>query len=81
MEVMLWEYGTDDMDHLIDTSPVPGRVAILARGKQYNLKVTRFDNRDDLTTFVRDPRETWKEEDIKAIHEELKVTMARLASE
>ena len=81
MEVMLWEYGCDDMDHLIDTSPVPGHVAILARGKQYNLKVSRFDNRNDLTTFVRDPKETWNEEDVKAIHEELKVTMARLASE
>ena len=79
MEVMLWEYGCDDMEHLIQTSPVEGHVCIIARGKQYNLKVTRFDNRDDLTTFVRTPRETWKEEDIKAIHEELKVTMARLA--
>ena len=79
MEVMLWEYGCDDMDHLINTSPVPGHVSIIARGKQYDLQVTRFDNRNDLTTFVRDPRETWKEEDIKAIHEELKITMARLA--
>ncbi len=78
MEVMLWEYGCDDMEHLIQTSPVEQHVCIIARGKQYNLKFTRFDNRNDLTTFVRTPRETWKEEDMKAIHEELKVCMARL---
>ena len=81
MEVMLWEYGCDDMDYLLENSPVQGKLAFLARGKQYNLRVGRFDNRVDKTTFVRDPKEEWKEEDIEAIHVELKKAMAQLVGE
>ena len=38
-----------------------------------------FDNRNDLTTFVREERSKWKPANVDAIHSELKRAMAKLA--
>ena len=76
LEVMLAEYGCDDMEWLLGQSDAPGTVRVEkvverkdARGKRvwdlatYHLPVARFDNRADLTTFVRkEPREWGKDE-------------------
>jgi hypothetical protein len=82
MEVMLGQYGCDDMAYLLEQSDRPGTIKverIVAEGERYLTKTyyipaARFDNRKDLTTFVREPRETWKAEDIAAIHGGLKET-------
>jgi hypothetical protein len=79
MEVMLGQYGTDDMAWLIEQSDKPDmikveRVVMEAGGyanKVYYLPVARFDNRQDKTTFIRKPRDQWRPEEIKAIHDEL----------
>ena len=85
MEVMLGQYGTDDMAWLLGQSDVPGTVRVervvetdgkfATRG--FHLRVGRFDNRDDLTTFVRAPREQWKTEDVKRIHAGLQAALRR----
>ncbi len=89
MEVMLGEYGLDDMEYLIEQSGRPDTVEISrprletsAAGEQvyvwqtWNLPVGRFDNRSDLTSFIRN--EKWTEEEIAAIHAGLKDAFGKL---
>ena len=86
MEVMLGQYGCDDMSWLLEHSDRPGTIRverIVAEGdryatKVYNLPAARFDNRKDLTTFVREPQERWKPQDVAAIHGELKAAFGRM---
>lgn len=78
--VMLGEYGTDDMGHLVDTSDRPGSVRVETRGRAFHLPVARFDNRNDLTTFVREDRATWPKPSVDAIHAEMKRALDTLAS-
>ncbi len=90
MEVMLGEYGLDDMEYLIEQSSLPDTVeisrpqlAINDAGEKvyvwrtWNLPVGRFDNRSDLTSFIRNER--WGEEEIAAIHAGLKSAFDKLA--
>jgi hypothetical protein len=79
IEVMLNEYGCDDMEHLIEQSDRPDTVRVETRGKVYYLPVARFDNRVDKTTFVRDDPPAWKPEDVEALHEGLKEALGRIA--
>lgn len=87
MEVMLGQYGTDDMAWLMEQSDRPGTIRVertLQQGdryetKVYHLPVARFDNRSDLTTFVREDQKLWKAEDVKAIHGGLKAAFDQLA--
>ncbi len=86
MEVMLGQYGCDDMSYLIEQSDKPDTIKIERIIKEndryvtkiYYLPVARFDNRVDKTTFVREPKETWSAKDIKAIHDELSRAMTTL---
>ena len=48
-EVMLNEYGCDDMDWLEQNGPQPGTIAVEAHGQTFALPVGRFDNREDKT--------------------------------
>jgi hypothetical protein len=85
MEVMLGQYGTDDMAWLMSQSDKPGTIrverVVESGGKWatrvFHLPVGRFDNREDLTTFVRAPREAWKADDVKRIHEGLRAALRR----
>ena len=91
-EVMLGEYGCDDMEHLIARSDKPDTVKIqraevvekdgqrLYELRSWYLPVARFDNREDLTSFVRKPREKWDSPEVGALHEGLKNALAKLAS-
>jgi len=79
MEVMLGQYGTDDMDWLLSQSDRAGTIRverILEEdgkyvAKVYHLPFGRLDNRVDLTTFVRAPREQWRADDVKKLHDGL----------
>jgi hypothetical protein len=83
MEVMLGQYGTDDMEWLLSQSDRPGTIRVervVESGGKYttrvfHLKVGRFDNRQDLTTFVRAPREEWKPADIERLHAGLRAAL------
>jgi len=79
IKVMLGDYGTDDMAHLIETSDKPGTVKVETRGKSFHLPVTRFDNRNDLTTFIRDDPSKWPAEQDAAIREEMKRALGVIA--
>jgi len=80
LEVMLGDYGCDDMDWLEENAKKPGTVAVETRGKIFHLPVARFDNRVDKTSFIRDDKKDWKPEDVKAVHEGLKGALDRLAA-
>jgi hypothetical protein len=85
MEVMLGQYGTDDMDWLLSQTDRPSTIRVervLEAGGKYttrvfHLPVGRLDNRVDLTTFVREPREQWKAEDVKRLHDGLRAAFQR----
>ena len=76
--VMEREYSRCDMAWLIETSDKPGTVAVEAAGDTFHVPVERFDNRDDLTTFLRDDPSQWKQKDIEKIHGALKTACDRL---
>jgi hypothetical protein len=88
-EVMLGQYGCDDMEYLISVSDKPDTVqvgrAVVATNtageqvyvwKNWYLPVGRFDNRADLTSFIR--HDTWEEEDKAALHKGLKEAFDKL---
>lgn len=79
MEVMLGQYGCDDMGWLIEQSGRPDMIRVervVEEGgrfvtKTYWLPAARFDNRQDKTTFVRKPKDQWQPAEVKAMHDEL----------
>ena len=78
--VMLGDYGTDDMEWLIEQSDRPDTVTVEKDGSRHHLAVGRFDNRRDRTTFVREDRGSWNENDVRALHDGLKEAFDRLAT-
>lgn len=78
LKVMMDDYGCDDMEWMLSQSDQPGTIRVEAGGRTYHLKVARFDNRKDKTTFVRADRAAWREEDIRALHEGLAGAFAQL---
>jgi hypothetical protein len=58
--VMRGDYGCDDMEHLLARSDVPGTVRVESRGRVFHLSAARFDNREDLTTFLRADPGLWE---------------------
>jgi hypothetical protein len=79
IRVMLEDYGTDDMGHLIETSDRPNTVRVETRGKVFHLPVARFDNRVDKTSFIREDKSKWPPAAVRAIHDGLRDAMSRLA--
>jgi len=79
LDVMMNDYGCDDMDWLEQNAKVPGTVTIEAWGKTFNIPVARFDNRVDKTSFIRNDPSQWKPEEVKAIHEGLREALTKLA--
>jgi len=78
IDVMMNDYGCDDMDWLEKAATKPGTVPVEAHGKTWHLPIARFDNRTDKTTFIRSDPKTWKKEDVDAVHGELKRALDRL---
>jgi hypothetical protein len=70
LEVMLNDYGCDDMSWL----EKDGFVTVGAR----KLPIARFDNRVDKTSFLREKKEHWKKEDVAAVHEGLRGALDKL---
>ena len=86
MEVMLGQYGCDDMGWLMEQSDRPGTIRIeritsqhdAYSTKVYHLPVARFDNRGDLTTFVREDETLWQPAAVEALHAGLKAAFDSL---
>ena len=72
--VMMAEYARCDMPWLVETAPVPGTVRVEAHsGTTFDVPIAMFDNRQDLTTFLREEDDTkWAPEDVRKIHSSLK---------
>lgn len=67
LDVMLGDYGCDDMMWLIDHSEVKGTITVKAHGKTYHLPIGVFDNRIDATSFLRRDKATWTDEEIATV--------------
>ncbi|MCA9516093.1 MAG: hypothetical protein KC635_14210 [Myxococcales bacterium] len=88
MEVMLGEYGCDDMAWLVAQSDRPDTVRVEKivehadgfRLADFHLPVAVFDNREDLTTFVRAPEERWSKDDVSRLDEGLRHAFATLGN-
>lgn len=80
LEVMLNDYGCDDMDWLESSSGRKGRISVRANGRVFELPVARFDNRVDKTSFLRADPKDWKAADVEAVHEGLKGALDELAA-
>lgn len=78
IEVMMKDYGCDDMDYLEKNSDIKGTITITSGSKKFNLPVARFDNRVDKTSFLRDDKSKWPKEKVNEVHEELKKALDQL---
>ncbi|MBL6974915.1 MAG: hypothetical protein ISR64_04220 [Deltaproteobacteria bacterium] len=81
IEVMMGDYGCDDMAWLVENSDREGTVRIEAHGRVFHLPVGRFDNRVDKTTFIRKDRADWTGSEVEAVHAGLKSAMDQLAGD
>jgi len=79
IDVMMKDYGCDDMAWLIGQSDRPGTVTVEAHGRTFHVPVARLDNRGDLTTFVRGPREGWQEAQVRRLRTGLRDALEVLA--
>lgn len=75
-DVMYKEYGTDDMEYLIQKSDRPGYIKVERPEKTYYVPIERFDNREDRTTFVRS--EKWDPEAEKTLYDALSTAFIEL---
>jgi hypothetical protein len=90
MEVMLAQYGCDDMEYLLGKSDKANSLKIEKLGvvvengqkvykiNTYYIPVGRFDNRQDLTSFLRKEKADWDKPEVDAIHSGLKVAFDQI---
>jgi hypothetical protein len=76
IEVMLNEYGCDDMEFIINKSEKPGYVKVESDNETIYLPVEKFDNRVDKTSFVRS--DNWDEEKRNELYNSLKNITGKL---
>ncbi|MBI4656694.1 MAG: hypothetical protein HY746_08120 [Elusimicrobia bacterium] len=78
IEVMMNDYGVDDMDWLEKDSRLKGTITVTSDSKEFNLPVARFDNRVDKTSFLRDDKDKWPQELVSQVHTGLKTALNKL---
>lgn len=61
IEVMMKDYGCDDLDYLLSISDKAGCVTVRRGDRVFYLPTEKLDNRKDKTSFVRN--DTWNEEE------------------
>jgi len=67
LAVMYGDYGCCDMAYQLEQSDKPDTVRVEKDGQAFHLALGRFDNRVDRTSFIREDRSQWKDEDIAAL--------------
>jgi hypothetical protein len=80
MDVMLGDYGCDDMDHLEKISEVPGTITITSQGQKFHIPVGRFDNRVDKTSFLRVDKKDWDPKMVADVTNAIKAATDKLYS-
>lgn len=78
LEVMLKDYGCDDIEWLEKHSEVPGTITVTVAGHKYHLPIAKFDNRQDKTSFLRGDPQKWDQSAVKILHSELKGALDKL---
>lgn len=58
-QVMIEDYGCDDIEYLVSVSDVPNTVTVESCGKKWTLPIGIFDNRQDKTSFLRETPDKW----------------------
>jgi hypothetical protein len=76
--VMRHDYGTDDMAWLLEIADRPGTIRVDHPAGTFRLPAARFDNRRDLTSFLRGDRTEWPDEARHLLHAELRRTLSSL---
>ncbi len=79
IDVMLGDYGCDDLEYLEQKAERPGTVTVKAHGKTFHLPVARFDNRKDKTSFIRNDPADWQAQEKEELHRGLQQALAHLA--
>ncbi|NNC93641.1 MAG: hypothetical protein HKN80_14250 [Acidimicrobiia bacterium] len=77
--VMMDEYGTDDIEWLMEHSDRPGTIAVSAHGRVFHLPIVRFDNRVDRTSFLRSDPASWDGELVDGLRLALRDAFGQLA--
>ena len=80
MDVMMNDYGCDDMDHLEKISEVPGTITITSQGQKFHIPVGRFDNRVDKTSFLRVDKKDWDPKMVADVTNAIKAATDKLYS-
>jgi len=80
IKVMMGDYGCDDIEYLLEKSDRPDTVIVETGSKTYHLPLGRFDNRVDLTSFIREDTEQWSKEDVDKINAGLASAFDHLVS-
>ena len=80
MEVMMNDYGCDDMDYLEKNSEVPGTITVTSQGQKFHIPVGRFDNRVDKTSFLRAEKKDWNPRMVADVTNGIKGATDKLAS-
>ncbi len=81
IEVLLNDYGCDDMDWLESSSDKPGLVNIgTSGGGSHYLPMARFDNRVDKTSFLRNEPSSWTKDQVSQLHSGLLGALQQLAN-
>lgn len=75
--VMHEEYGKDDLLWLLDKGG-GDTVVVVRGGSVYGLPTAVFDNREDHTSFLRGPVESWPDDAVARLHGELRAAFAML---
>lgn len=77
-QVMLHDYGCDDMTWLEQQSDRSGTLRVAKGSRSWNVPIARFDNRVDKTSFLRDAPETWGAEPLRLVRDGLKQALDAL---
>lgn len=78
LAVMKEDYGCDDLVWLSEVSDEPGTIRIDVHSGAAHLPVEIFENRDDLTSFLRASPASWPPEKVAKLRERLGPALDRL---
>ncbi len=78
MPVMKANYGCDDMEYLIKSAERPNTITIEAHGRKYNIPIGIFDNRVDITSFLKETPDKWDSQKILDVSKAIKGATDRM---
>ncbi|MDF1596538.1 MAG: hypothetical protein P1T08_10665 [Acidimicrobiia bacterium] len=78
-QVMMDDYGMDDFRWLMSQSPLDGTIEVKSGDRILELPAAVFDNRGDLTSFLREDPASWSDEDLAGLRAGLADAFRRLS--